>query len=49
VDGARPAVTGAAAFLGPGEAEVFAEDVEKRVVGLDEDLDGVAVDGAVED
>src|SRR6266704_803504 len=38
VDGARTAVAGAAAFLGPGQGEVLAERVQQRHIGLDEDF-----------
>src|SRR2546427_160234 len=38
VDGARAAVAGAAAFLGPGQGEVLAERVQQRHIGLDEDF-----------
>ena len=49
VDGAGAAVAGAAAFLGAGEAQVLAQGIEQRDVGLDEHLDGLAVDGAAQD
>src|SRR5690242_10982941 len=49
VDGTRAAVTGATAFLRAGEAEVFAERVEQRDVGLHERLDALAVDGEAQD
>ena len=49
VDGAGAAVAGAAAFLGSGQAQVLAQRIEQRHVGLDEHLDGLAVDGAAQD
>src|SRR5499425_2537 len=49
VHGARAAVPGAAAFLGPGQAEVLAKRVEQGLVGLHEHLDSLAVDRGAQD
>src|SRR5499427_3573758 len=47
--GAGAAVAGAAALLGPSEAEVLSKCVEQRLVGLHEHLDGLAVDRGAQD
>src|SRR5262245_47745089 len=49
VHGARAAVPGAAAFLGPGQAEVLAKRVEQGLVGLHEHLNSLAVDRGAQD
>src|SRR5207248_10240533 len=43
--GARAALAELAAVLGTGQAKVFARDFEERLVGLDHEIPGLAVDG----
>ena len=43
--GASTAVAVVAAFLGPGEPQIFAEDFQQALPGLAEELGGFAVDG----
>ena len=43
-DAAGAAVAGAAAFLGAGQPQAIAQDIEQRLVRLAKELDVIAVD-----